>query len=200
MGNRKVDMIWVDVETTGLSPAVDRILEIAVVLTDRFGGWIAGDSWIMGDSSYRGAIDLVRSDPEDVVGPMHEASGLWEDWNNETRDKGRHCYPGVIQDYILDEFLGRHGVAPNQHPMCGASVHFDRAMLKVQLPKLESFFHYRNFDISTMRQAAEWLNPSVAGMKQDPELRPHRAFDDCVYEIQLYKHYVDNFLFVTEEE
>ncbi len=125
---------------------------------------------------------------------------MWDECNDTVRDKGRHCYPGVIQDYILDEFLGKYGVEPNKHPICGASVHFDRAMLKVQLPKLEAFFHYRNFDVSTLKQAAQWLNPSVAEIDPDPELQPHRAWDDCVAAIQLYKHYIDNFLFVTEEE
>lgn len=198
MGNT-VDMIWVDVETTGLMEGVDKILEVGIVLTDRFGEWVAGDSWLVGGANYTEAVK--RGKDHEIVGPMHEMSGLWNEWERAMLRFSASMMPESREVDIL-EFLHKFGVKNGKCPMAGATVHFDRKMLAAQFPTLEAFFHYRNFDISTIKQAAKWLNPNCS--EPDPayaaDLTPHRGMDDCLWEIHEYKHFIENFLFTTEPE
>jgi len=198
MADKTVDMIWVDVETTGLMEGVDKILEIALVMTDKYGEWIAGDSWLVGDVTYEDAIK--RGKAHEIVGPMHDKSGLWNEWARMRIHDPLSIRPHMVKSAILALFE-KFGAEKGKCPMAGATVHFDRKMLAAQFPELEAFFHYRNFDISTIKQAARWHNPRCA--EADPwyaeDLVPHRGMDDCLWEIYEYKHYIDNFFFVNEE-
>lgn len=192
-----VDLIWVDIETTGLEAGVDKILEVGVILTDRFGEHIAGDSWLVGELDYGPAIAAGKDN--EFVGPMHDKNGLWSEWHRDFGTGNPRMRADARQQDIL-EFIKKWGGKQGVHPMAGATIHFDRKMLAVQMPELERFFHYRNFDISTIKQAARWLNPTCAEV--DPTaadgLVLHRGYDDCIYEIEEYKHYIDNFFFVPE--
>lgn len=193
------DLIWVDVETTGLQEGEDKLLEIGVVLTDRFGNHIAGDSWLVGDytGEYTSAVQRARQ--HEHVGPMHTKNGLWDEWERGLLHFGARMHPASRENDIIN-FIMKWGGKKGAQPMAGATVHFDRKMIGAQMPELEAFFHYRNFDISTIKQAARWLNPDCAEV--DPSaaegLILHRGYDDCMYEIAEYRHMIDNFFFTTE--
>lgn len=197
--DKAVDMIWVDIETTGLEAGTDKILEIGVVLTDRFGNWIAGDSWLVGDETYHAPIEVARL--HEIVGPMHTENGLFKEWERARLHYSARMAPEEREKDILS-FLDNQNAEKGKHPMAGATVHFDRKMIAAQMPELEAFFHYRNFDISTIKQAARWLNPDCAEapVEEYTDLTPHRGMDDCVREIQEYRYYIDNFLFTTQAE
>lgn len=195
-----VERVWVDLETTGLKPRVDAILELGVMLTDKWGELINYESWLVGSNSplYQTAIERAKRDS--VVGPMHQASGLWEEWKYALADVEIQMIPGQVEDMVLD-FLDENGVEHGKLPMCGSSVHFDRTFLEHHMPKLESNFSYRNIDVSTMRELAKDFNPRLAEVpeKRKPQVIEHRALGDLAVTLELYRHYVENFLFVAED-
>lgn len=193
----KADMIWVDVETTGLEAGQDKILEIAVVVTDKMGEWICGDAWLVGDASYDNAFAAAKV--HDIVGEMHTKNGLFKEWERARVHDPLSMRPHMVEKTALD-MLQAFGIQKGSLPMAGATVHFDRKMMEVQMPRLAEWFHYRNFDISTIKQAARWHNPRCAEADGEyaNDLVLHRGMDDVLWEIHEYKHYVDNFFFVAD--
>lgn len=184
----EINRIWVDVETSGLDPEKDYLLEVGIVLTDRWGGSIAEDSWLLDT--------VLPKEVDPFVVEMHNKSGLWNDLTDSTATLTQI----EATDRILD-FLTIHNIRYSSLPMCGSSVHFDRSFLKKFLPEVEKHFHYRNIDISTLKLLCEDLNPELYA-KLDSETQPakkHRAISDCYDTINEYKFYWENFLFVGEE-
>ncbi len=173
------NLIWIDCEMTGLDPEVDRLIEIAVIVTGpglspRIEGPVLVihqsdeqldrmDSWNKGTHGRSGLIDKVR------------ASSLTE---------------SEAERQVLD-FVARYAPKASA-PMCGNSISQDRRFLVKYMPKLEAFFHYRNIDVSTLKELAKRWRPDVynAFRKQ----QKHTALADVHESIDELAHYREQFL------
>ena len=173
------NLIWIDLEMTGLSPATDRIIEIAVVVTDA-----------MITQRVEGPVLAVKQSDAALDG--------MDAWN-----KGTHGRSGLIDRVkasTVDEaaaqvqviaFLKRF-VPPGKSPMCGNSICQDRRFLAKDMPALEAFFHYRNLDVSTLKELARRWKPAVLdGFKK---AQAHTALADIHESIDELLHYRQHFL------
>lgn len=173
------NLIWIDLEMTGLSPFTDRIIEIAVVVTDptlaiRVEGPVFAihqsdavldgmDAWNKGTHGKSGLIDRVRASTVDEAA----AQAAVIDWLKAYVPKGKS-------------------------PMCGNSICQDRRFLAKDMPVLEDFFHYRNLDVSTLKELAKRWNPKVLeGFKK---AQAHTALADIHESIDELLHYRSHFL------
>jgi oligoribonuclease len=154
MAQRDADnLIWIDLEMTGLNTETDHIIEIATVVTDKHLN-------VLGEGPV-----LAIHQPEHVLNAMDE-------WNRKqhggsglaARVRASTVTAAEAEQRTLD-FLARH-LPPGKSPMCGNSICQDRRFMAREMPKLERFFHYRNLDVSTLKELARRWAPSVLeGMK-----------------------------------
>ncbi len=175
------NLVWIDLEMTGLSPSTDRIIEIAVVVTDpqltlRVEGPVFAihqsdatldgmDAWNKGTHGRSGLIDRVKASTVDEAAAEAE----------------------VIA------FLQRY-VPRGKSPMCGNSICQDRRFLAKDMPKLEAFFHYRNLDVSTLKELARrWKPSALDGFKK---AQAHTALADIHESIDELLHYRQHLLSV----
>src|SRR5688500_13479409 len=173
------NLIWIDLEMSGLVPDRDRVLEIAMVITDSQLNVLA-ESPVM----------VVHQDPAVLAG--------MDDWNKSTHAKsgliGRVTASRFTEAQVEDQmlaFLALH-VPPNVSPMCGNSVHQDRRFLSLYMPRLEAYFLYRNLDVSTLKELARRWKPEVmAGLVMEGK---HDALADIHDSITELKHYRQHFL------
>src|ERR1700728_4866866 len=168
-------LIWIDLEMTGLMPETDQIIEMATVLTDR-------DLNVVAEGP-----DLAIHQPEEVLARMdswnqrqHGGSGLL------ARVRSSHMTMAEAERQTL-LFLSTH-LPPNVSPMCGNSICQDRRFMARLMPELERFFHYRNLDVSTLKELAQRWAPQVAeGFRK---ASTHLAMDDVresIRELQYYR-------------
>lgn len=172
-------LIWIDLEMTGLDTWNDVIIEIATVITT-------------------GDLDTVAEGP---VIAIHQPDGVlaaMDEWNQRTHgasgliDRVRRSSLGAADaEAATLAFLARH-VPPGASPMCGNSICQDRRFLARLMPQLESYFHYRNLDVSSLKELARRWAPDVARgfVKQ----ASHRALDDIYESIAELQHYRAHFL------
>ena len=174
----KHNLIWVDLEMTGLDPETDVVIEIATIVTD-------GDLNVLAE----GPVIAIHQ-PDSIIDNMDE-------WNTKT-----HGNSGLVQrvkDSTINEdeavkqtieFL-RQFVGKGVSPMCGNSVHQDRRFMVKYMPELEAFFHYRNIDVSTIKELARrWAPEKLTGLKKKGS---HKALDDIresIEELQYYRQHV----------
>ncbi len=172
------NMIWIDLEMTGLDPQTDSIIEIATVVTDKNLNILA-----------EGPL-LAVNQPETVLARM-------DDWNQK-----QHGGSGLIQrvrdsgiteaeaEQLTLEFI-RAWVPAKTSPICGNSICQDRRFLHRCMPKLEAFFHYRNLDVSTVKElAARWAPQMKNGFKKS---NSHLAMDDIresINELRFYREHL----------
>lgn len=173
------NLIWLDMEMTGLNPDSDRIIEVAMVITDS-------------------QLQTVAESPVLVV---HQGDGIldaMDPWNKST-----HARSGLVEKVkasVLDEaqveeqmlaFLAQH-VPANTSPMCGNSICQDRRFLARWMPALERYFHYRNLDVSTLKELAKrWKPEIIAGVIKHGK---HEALADIYESIEEMKYYRANFI------
>ncbi|GMV46370.1 MAG: oligoribonuclease [Pseudomonadota bacterium] len=168
------NLIWIDLEMTGLSPERDRIIEIAVVVTD----------------------PQVTLRVEGPVLAVHQSDGVLDGmdaWNKGTH--GRSGLTERVRASAVDEaeaarrviaFLERH-VPRGKSPMCGNSICQDRRFLAIHMPVLEAYFHYRNIDVSTLKELARrWKPAALAGFAK---AQAHTALADVHESIDELLHY-----------
>jgi oligoribonuclease len=168
------NLVWIDLEMTGLDPDRDRIIEIATIVTDSHLRILA-----------EGPVIAIHH-PEAVLECMDE-------WNRTTHGGSGllervRCSEATAQDAeraTLD-FLAVHAV-PGASPMCGNSICQDRRFLARGMPDLEKFFHYRNLDVSTIKELARrWAPEVLAGFEKTSQ---HLALADIRESIEELEHY-----------
>ena len=173
------NLVWIDLEMTGLAPERDRIIEIAVVVTD----------------------PQLTVRVEGPVLAIHQSDAVlagMDAWNTATH--GRSGLTERVRASSVDEaaaeretiaFLERH-VGRGKSPMCGNSICQDRRFLAATMPALEAFFHYRNLDVSTLKELARRWKPEIlAGFKK---AQAHTALADIHESIDELLHYRQHFL------
>jgi oligoribonuclease len=173
------NLIWVDMEMTGLDPLKDRIIEIAVVVTDaRLNVRVEGPVIAVHQS------DAVLDGMDDWNRNTHGKSGLVDRVRASTLDEA------AAEAQIL-AFL-EPLVPKRSSPMCGNTICQDRRFMVMTMPKLEAFFHYRNLDVSTLKELARRWKPTVLdGFKKS---QAHTALADIQESIDELVHYRQHFL------
>lgn len=172
-------LIWLDMEMTGLEPDRDRIIEIAVVITDANLETIAE------------APVMVVHQPDSVLDGMDQ-------WNTRTHgksgltDRVRASTEGEAEvEARMLAFLQQH-VSERTSPMCGNSIGQDRRFMARYMPTLEAWFHYRNLDVSTLKELARRWRPDL--IESFTKSGKHEALSDVYESIAELRHYRDNFL------
>lgn len=200
--------VWVDIETTGLNSQRDRLLELGVMVTDRDGLMLGHKDWLV---DHQVDPDHMWSTVDDVVYRMHEESGLMAAWNEhhsniyklDSDGSLARAQRATVAHDVVNFLEGQLGLESGKYAMAGSSVHFDRGFLKVDMPELHDWFHYRNVDVSTIKQLCRQLNMPVAlAWEREAERLAkghvrHRAIPDLAMTVAEYTFYKDNFLFVA---
>jgi oligoribonuclease len=173
------NLIWIDLEMTGLYPETDRIIEIAVVVTDpQLGNRVEGPVFAVRQTD--AALDAMDAWNKGT----HGRSGLIE------RVKASSIDETQAEAQVI-EFLKQY-VPRGKSPMCGNSICQDRRFLARTMPTLEAFFHYRNLDVSTLKELAKrWKPEIVAGIKK---AQAHTALADVHESIDELVYYREHFL------
>ena len=172
------NLVWVDMEMTGLIPEVDRVIEIATIVTDSHLNVLA-----------EGPVIAIKQ-PDAALEAMdewntrtHSASGLVE------RVRSSAVSEQMASDMTLD-FL-REWVPEGMSPMCGNSICQDRRFMARHMPALEKYFHYRNLDVSTLKILAQLWLPDLPDL---PKQGAHQALADIRESIEELRHYRTHFL------
>ena len=176
------NLIWVDLEMTGLDPQKDKILEVAVVITNN-------NLEVVADG-----LSLVLHEPEeqlvsmhDEIKKLHKTSGLWE----RVLESRITAYQAEQQ--VL-EYLERYCLK-NSSPLCGNSVWVDRFFLKMYMPKFYDFLHYRTIDVSTVKElVSRWASHEIPVFEK---AKTHRALDDIKESIEELKYYRNKLFLFT---
>lgn len=175
-------LVWTDLETTGLNPDKDLILEIAMVVTDDHLNELAVGSWVTDQAQCRRLSDL-----HPVVQEMHLNNGLW----NLSREHGEDM--GRVRK-AMRTFLSNAGVEPATAQLAGSTISFDRSFLRRHFPEIENHLHYRNLDVSSVNEIARRFWPDVWEKRPGKDKASnHRAMDDIRQSIETLKYYVNRF-------
>lgn len=173
-------LVWIDIETTGLDPDLDELMEVGVVVTTE-------DLRIVGEYSEvlrvgDGATKLMHPS----VHAMHTKNGLISECRSAHRTLSQ-AEQGIVA--WLERF-----VESDTSPMCGSSVHFDRSFLKVNMPYVVEFCTYRNIDVSTVKElCARWWPHSEAWKVKPEANKKHRAVPDLYDSIAELKFFKEHF-------
>ena len=173
------NLVWIDLEMTGLVPERDRIIEIAVVVTDpRLTVRIEGPVFAIHQS------DAVLAGMDAWNTATHGRSGLTDRVRASGVDEAAAERETIA---FLERYVGK-----GKSPMCGNSICQDRRFLAVTMPGLESFFHYRNLDVSTLKELARRWKPEIlAGFKK---AQAHTALADIQESIDELAYYREHFM------
>lgn len=176
--SQDTNLIWIDLEMTGLDPDSDVIIEIATLVTDAH-------------------LNILAEGPSLVVHQPTEILDGMDEWN--TNQHGRSGLTQRVKDSVISEaeaeaatieFLKDY-VPAGKSPMCGNSICQDRRFLYRYMPELEKFFHYRNLDVSSVKELARRWKPDVLkGLKKHGT---HLAMDDIRDSVNELKHYRERF-------
>jgi oligoribonuclease len=175
----ELNLVWVDMEMTGLDPDNDRIIEVAVVVTDMH-------------------LNILAEGPVFAIHQPDEVLDKMDAWN-----KGTHGKSGLIDrvkastvteadaEAALIAFL-KNFVPAGKSPMCGNTICQDRRFMARGMPKLEAFFHYRNLDVSTLKELCKRWKPELAsGFKKHQK---HTALADIVESVEELRYYREHFI------
>jgi oligoribonuclease len=167
------NLIWIDMEMTGLQPDSDRVIEIAMLVTDA-------------------QLNVLAAGPALVVHQPAEVLEAMDSWNKST-----HAKTGLIErvrasdlseadaERLALEFLAVH-VPASSSPMCGNSICQDRRFLARWMPRLEAYFHYRNLDVSTLKELVRRWKPELKSFSKEGK---HEALADILESIEELKFY-----------
>lgn len=179
MTQDKQNLIWIDLEMTGLYPETDSIIEIATIVTDK-------------------ELNILAEGPVLAVHQSKQTMDAMDAWNQK-----HHGQSGLIERVLSSalsesdveqqtiEFL-KQWVPEGASPMCGNSICQDRRFMAKTMPLLEAFFHYRNLDVSTLKElASRWAPEIMKGFKKQAT---HQALDDVLESIEELKYYREHLL------
>ncbi|WP_339805657.1 oligoribonuclease [uncultured Marinobacter sp.] len=171
-------LVWIDLEMTGLDPEKERIIEIATIVTDS-------------------QLELVAEGPVLAIHQPDDVLEAMDEWC--TRTHGESGLTRRVRESTVSEqdaaqqtlaFLAKY-LAPGKSPLCGNSIGQDRRFLVKYMPELEAFFHYRNLDVSTVKELARRWRPDVLeGVRKSGS---HLALDDIRESIEELRHYRSEF-------
>lgn len=179
MAKNDTHLVWIDMEMSGLDPDKDRILEVALVVTDK-------------------DLNLVEEGPVLVVHQPDAVLDGMDSWN-----KGTHGKSGLIDkvkastlteaavEEAMIAFMKQH-ISARTSPMCGNSICQDRRFLARHLPQMEAYFHYRNLDVSTFKELAKRWKPQIMDGFKKANL--HTALSDILESIEELKYYREHFI------
>ena len=181
MTTRLDNLVWIDLEMTGLDPDRDRIIEIATIVTNS-------------------QLEIVAEGPVIAIHQPEAVLEAMDEWNRTTHGASgliervrRSTVTAAEAERRTLEFLEVHA-EPGASPMCGNSICQDRRFLYREMPRLERFFHYRNLDVSTLKELARrWAPEVLAGISKESR---HLALDDVRESIRELGYYRKT-LFVT---
>ena len=169
------NLIWIDLEMTGLNPEKEKIIEIATIVTDS-------------------DLNILAEGPNMVSRQDSSLLELMDDWN-----KNHHSNSGLLDAVKISnlneqqaeietlDFISKF-VGEGRSPMCGNTVSHDRRFLSLYMPKLEAYFHYRHIDVSTIKELAfRWIE-NIDGFEKS---NTHRALDDIRESIKELRYYRD---------
>jgi len=168
------NLIWIDLEMTGLEPKIHQIIEIATVVTDSELNVLA-EGPVIAIQTEQACLDLM----DDWCTTHHGKSGL-------THRVKQSLVTMQEAERLTIEFVSRY-VPAGKSPMCGNSICQDRRFMVEQMPLLEKFFHYRNLDVSTLKELARRWSPSVYQSHQ--KQGAHLALADIMESIDELNHY-----------
>lgn len=180
--------IWVDIETTGLDPYNDLLLEIGFRVTDTDLNLIAEHDWQIWDDQ------IAEGGWDEFIQKMHTKSGLFDDCNSHGLDitTVQQEVTGWLKEFEITK----------SDPMCGSSVQFDRSFIGAHLPLVHDLFSYRNIDISTIKELCRRLNPVLYGkLEGHPAVTKrelHRALPDLQDTISEANFYFQEFLILGD--
>ena len=175
--NKETNLIWIDLEMTGLDPDSDRIIEIATIVTDAHLNILAE-----GPVHAIHQKDIILNGMDEWNTRQHGQSGLVERVRRSTITEAEAEAQTI-------EFLSRF-VDPKKSPMCGNSICQDRRFMHRTMPKLESFFHYRNLDVSTVKELARRWRPEIMqGMSKESTHLALNDIRDSINELRYYREY-----------
>jgi oligoribonuclease len=173
------NLVWLDMEMTGLDPDNDRIIEVAVLVTDM-------------------ELNILAEGPVFAIHQTDEVLDKMDNWN-----KGTHGKSGLIDrvkaststesdaEVALIAFLKQY-VPAGKSPMCGNSICQDRRFMARGMPKLEAFFHYRNLDVSTLKELCRrWKPELIKGFKKH---QMHTAMADIIESVEELRYYREHFI------
>jgi oligoribonuclease len=173
------NLVWVDMEMTGLDPDTDKIIEVAVVVTDP-------------------QLNVLAEGPVFAIHQSDAVLDKMDSWN-----KGTHGRSGLIDrvkastvteadaEAALIAFL-KNFVPTGKSPMCGNTICQDRRFMARGMPKLEAFFHYRNLDVSTLKELCRRWKPELAsGFKKHQK---HTALADIIESVEELRYYREHFI------
>ena len=171
-------LIWVDMEMTGLNPDSDRVIEIATIVTSL-------------------DLDILAEGPVIAIYQSDEVLAQMDEWNTRTHTNSglvdRVRASGVGEASAAQETLRflDEWVAPNRSPMCGNSICQDRRFMVRHLPSLETFFHYRNLDVTTLKLIANYWRPELPAA---PKRNMHEALADIRESIEELRYFREHLI------
>ncbi|REF25800.1 oligoribonuclease [Xenorhabdus cabanillasii] len=183
MSKSENNLIWIDLEMTGLDPERDRIIEIATIVTDS-------------------ELNILAEGPVIAVHQSDEQLALMDDWNVRTHTASglvervkRSSFDEAEAEKVTVAFL-EQWVPAGKSPICGNSIGQDRRFLFRYMPELEKYFHYRYLDVSTLKELARrWKPELLAGLSKK---NSHQALDDIRESIAELVYYRKHFIHIQK--
>ena len=176
--NKQTNLIWIDLEMTGLIPETDVIIEIATVVTDA-------------------NLNIIDEGPSLAISQNSELLDGMDEWNTNQHNNSGLVDSLKVTKITIEEaerqtidFLNAYG-EKGRSPLCGNSISHDRRFLRRYMPEVESFFHYRNVDVSSIKELIKrWKPELLEGYRKQGG---HRAMADVLESIEELRYYKDNF-------
>ena len=172
MKKHSQNLIWIDLEMTGLDTIEDRIIEIATIVTDK-------------------DLNIIEEGPVIAIKTPEKAIDEMDDWNTNQHNKSglvdrikKSSYTYFDAQEMTIEFLEKY-IERNKSPMCGSGICQDRRFLARCMPNLERFFHYRNLDVSTIKEIVNRWYPGIK-FKKDPQHLALQDIKDSIDELKFY--------------
>ncbi|HMI77067.1 MAG TPA: oligoribonuclease [Buchnera sp. (in: enterobacteria)] len=179
MNIKAFNLIWIDLEMTGLNPEKHKIIEIATLVTNK-------------------DLQTIATGPAITIYQSNKTLNLMNTWNKITHSKNG-LINKVKKSLLNEQYAELHTInflkkwtLPNTSPMCGNSIHQDRKFLKKYMPKLEKYFHYRHIDVSTLKELALRWKPSIVNTQYKNKC--HNASNDIHHSIKELLYYRKHFI------